>query len=408
MSTSTTAKYPVWLLALFVGMLALGTDEFVISGILPEVADDLGVSLGSAGQLVTAFAFAFALGAPVLAFLTDRLDRKKLLTAGLLVFALANVAVAISDSFVLTLVLRIVAGLAAAVVSPTCMAIAGMAAPEGRNGRYLAVVTAGLTVALFTGVPFGSFLGHAISWRATFGLIALVSAVVLVLCHFLAPAVPGGTTTGLAARLAPVRNPRVLFLVLAMFLSGCGGLMFYNYLGGIFTAQLDASATQITVALLIVGLVGVLAVFFGGTLTDKTGPRRAAATILGGHCLALGGLAVYLSTTASGVTLAIFVLVGVWSVFAWALSPVMQAGIMTASPEQPMLAMSLGISGLYGGSAVGAAVGGYLLDQHGPSMIPVVGTVFLAVAVVSAVLGTRPVTATPPVTEPAPAQKPAV
>lgn len=407
MSAPTTARYPVWLLALFVGMLALGTDEFVISGILPEVAADLGVSLGSAGQLVTAFALAFALGAPVLAFLTDRLDRKKLLTAGLLVFTLANLVVAISDAFALTLGLRVVAGLAAAVVSPTCMAIAGTAAPEGRNGRYLAVVTAGLTVALFTGVPFGSFFGHALSWRATFGLIALVSAVVLVLCHFLTPAVPGGTTTGLAARLSPIRDSRVLFLVGAMFLSGCGGLMFYNYLGGIFTARLNASAANVTAALLIVGLVGVLAVLFGGILTDKTGPRRAATFVLGGHCLALGGLALYLGNTTGSVTLAIFVLVGVWSIFAWALSPVMQAGIMAASPQRAMLAMSLGISGLYGGSAVGAAVGGYLLDQHGPATIPVVGTVFLAVAVVSAVLGTRPVAAAT-VTNPVATQQPTV
>jgi predicted MFS family arabinose efflux permease len=406
-SAPTSARYPVWLLALFVGMLALGTDEFVISGILPEVAADLGVSLGSAGQLVTAFALAFALGAPVLAFLTDRLDRKKLLTAGLLVFTLANLVVAISDAFALTLGLRVVAGLAAAVVSPTCMAIAGTAAPEGRNGRYLAVVTAGLTVALFTGVPFGSFFGHALSWRATFGLIALVSAVVLVLCHFLTPAVPGGTTTGLAARLSPIRDSRVLFLVGAMFLSGCGGLMFYNYLGGIFTARLDASAANVTAALLIVGLVGVLAVLFGGILTDKAGPRRAATFVLGGHCLALGGLALYLGNTTGSVTLAIFVLVGVWSIFAWALSPVMQAGIMAASPQRAMLAMSLGISGLYGGSAVGAAVGGYLLDQHGPATIPVVGTVFLAVAVVSAVLGTRPVAAAT-VTNPVATQQPTV
>ena len=407
MSAPTSARYPVWLLALFVGMLALGTDEFVISGILPEVAADLGVSLGSAGQLITAFALAFALGAPVLAFLTDRLDRKKLLTAGLLVFTLANLVVAISDAFALTLGLRVVAGLAAAVVSPTCMAIAGTAAPEGRNGHYLAVVTAGLTVALFTGVPFGSFFGHALSWRATFGLIALVSAVVLVLCHFLTPAVPGGTTTGLAARLSPIRDSRVLFLVGAMFLSGCGGLMFYNYLGGIFTARLDASAANVTAALLIVGLVGVLAVLFGGILTDKAGPRRAATFVLGGHCLALGGLALYLGNTTGSVTLAIFVLVGVWSIFAWALSPVMQAGIMAASPQRAMLAMSLGISGLYGGSAVGAAVGGYLLDQHGPATIPVVGTVFLAVAVVSAVLGTRPVAAAT-VTNPVATQQPTV
>ena len=165
-SSTSIAGLPVWLLCLFVAMLALGTDEFVISGILPDVAADLDVSPGTGGQLVTAFAIAFALGAPVLAFLVDRFEKKTVLIAALAVFALANLAVAVSEVFVVTLVLRIVAGLAAAAVSPTAMAIAATAAPPGREGRYLAVVTAGLTVALFTGVPFGALLGNLISWRA--------------------------------------------------------------------------------------------------------------------------------------------------------------------------------------------------------------------------------------------------
>lgn len=383
MSHLRVAGYPVWLLCLFVGMLALGTDEFVISGILPDVARDLGVSPGTAGLLVAAFAVTFAVGAPILAFLTDRLNKKAVLTWALAIFAVANLAVAVSDVFVLTLVLRAIAGLAAAAVSPTCMVIAAMAAPEGKSGRYLAVVTAGLTVALFTGVPFGAFLGDALSWRATFVLIAVVGALVAVLSAFLAPSVPGGPATPLGARLAPVRNPRVLALVAAMFLSGAGGLMFYSYLGTIFTEQLDADSSDVTLALLLVGLVGVGAVFFGGYLTDRLSPRPARLVVLGGHCLALGALAAYFGFGA-GFGFALFVLIAVWSVFAWALSPVIQAGIMSVADGQPMLAMSLGISGLYGGSAVGAAIGGYLIDNFGPVAIPLVGTLWLAVAVLCA------------------------
>ncbi|GAA1190443.1 MFS transporter [Prauserella alba] len=388
-STLSVAGYPVWLLCLFVGMLALGTDEFVISGILPDVARDLGVTPGTAGLLVTGFAIAFAAGAPILAFLTDRLDKKAVLTWSLVIFAVANAAVAISDDFVLTLILRVVAGLAAAAVSPTCMVIAGMGAPEGKSGRYLAVVTAGLTVALFTGVPFGAFLGDVLSWRATFALIAAIGVLVAALSAVLAPSVPGGPVTGIAARLAPVRNPRVLGLVAAMFLSGAGGLMFYSYLGTIFTEQLGATAGDVTVALLVVGLVGVVAVFFGGALSDRLSPRPARLIVLGGHCLALGALAAYLASGA-GFGLTLFLFVAVWSVFAWALSPVIQAGIMSVADDQPMLAMSLGISGLYGGSALGAALGGYLVDNYGPAAIPLVGTVWLAIGVACALVRPAP------------------
>lgn len=389
MPTPNVARYPVWLLCLFVGMLALGTDEFVISGILPDVARDLDVSPGTAGLLVTAFALAFALGAPVIAFLTDRVDRKTVLTTALLIFTLANAAVAVSDHFVLTVLLRVVAGLAAAAVSPTCMAIAATAAPAGMGGRYLAVVTGGLTVALFTGVPFGSFLGNAVSWRATFVLIAMVGALVALLSALFAPSVPGSPATRIGARLTPVRDPRVLALVTAMFLSGAGGLMFYSYLGTIFRRQLGTGSGQVTLALLLVGVVGVVAVFLGGWLSDGLGPRPARIVVLGGHCVALGALAVLLGT-GSGNGPLLFVLVAFWSVFAWALSPVMQAGVMSISTDQPMLALSLGISGLYGGSAVGAALGGYLVDNHGPGAIPLVGTGWLAVAVLCAAVRAKP------------------
>lgn len=388
-SSPSIGGLPVWLLCLFVALLALGTDEFVISGILPNVAADLDVSPGTGGQLVTAFAIAFALGAPVLAFLLDRFEKKAVLVCALAVFALANLAVAVSDVFAVTLVLRILAGLAAAAVSPTAMAIAAMAAPPGRDGRYLAVVTAGLTVALFTGVPFGALLGNLISWRATFVLIAVVSALVCILCMFLAPTVPGGSGTSIGERLAPARNPRVLAMVLAMLLSGAGGLMFYSYLGTILSTDLGAGSGTVTGALLVVGIVGVFAVFMGGALTDRFGPRPARIMVLGGHVVTLGALAAYLGLSSGGLVF-LFVLIGLWAVFAWALSPIMQASIMESSAGNPMLALALGISGLYGGSAIGAAIGGYLIDNFGPAAVPLVGTVWLVIAVALATLRTAP------------------
>ncbi len=392
-SSPSIGGLPVWLLCLFVALLALGTDEFVISGILPAVAADLDVSPGTGGQLVTAFAIAFALGAPVLAFLTDRFEKKAVLVSALAVFALANLAVAVSDAFAVTFVLRIVAGLAAAAVSPTAMAIAATAAPPGRDGRYLAVVTAGLTVALFTGVPFGALLGNLISWRATFVLIAVVSALVCILCIFLAPSVPGGSGTSIGERLAPARNPRVLAMVLAMLLSGAGGLMFYSYLGTILSTDLGAGSGTVIGALLVVGIVGVVAVFMGGALTDRFGPRPARVMVLGGHAVTLGALAAYLGLSSGGSLVFLFVLIGLWAVFAWALSPVMLASIMASSAGNPMLALALGISGLYAGSAIGAAIGGYLIDNFGPGAVPLVGTVWLVIAVALATVRTAPAAA---------------
>ena len=127
---------PGWLALLFVATLALGTDEFVISGILPSVATDFGVSAGHAGLLVTAFALAFCLGSPIMAVAADRIDKKTVLIGGLVVFAVANGATAAVTAFWPAILLRVVAGIAAGAVSPTAMAIAGTRAPSGSEGRF--------------------------------------------------------------------------------------------------------------------------------------------------------------------------------------------------------------------------------------------------------------------------------
>lgn len=380
---------PGWLGLLFAVTLTLGTDEFVISGILPEVAAELGVSVGRAGLLVTAFALAFCLGAPVIAVATDRVEKRAVLLGGLLVFAAANGLMAVIDGFLTAVVLRVIAGLAAAAVSPTAMAIAGTHAPAGRQGRYLAVVTAGLTVALFTGVPLGAWIGQAWSWRGAFLLIALVALIVAVLSALVTPRVPGQEPTPLAARLAPLRDGRVLALVLAMFLCGAGGLTFYSFLGAIIEALPGAGGGFVAWVLLFAGVVGVFAVFAGGFLSDAKGPRASRLVIIGGHALALFALGVFL-LLGGGFGALFFLLLGLWSLFAWALSPAMQASIIAVDPQRAMFSAALGISGLYGGAGAGATLGGAFADSFGLASIPLLSSVFVVAAWFAAARKERP------------------
>ena len=380
---------PGWLALLFVATLALGTDEFVISGILPSVAIDFGVSAGHAGLLVTAFALAFCLGSPIMAVAADRIDKKTVLVGGLVVFAVANGATAAVTAFWPAILLRVVAGVATGAVSPTAMAIAGTRAPTGSEGRYLAVATAGLTVALFTGVPVGTWVGQVWSWRGTFILIAVTAMLVAVLSARLTPRVPGNDPTPLSTRLGPARDWQVLSLVLAMLLCGAGGLTFYSFLGTIIEGELGADPSSITWTLLLVGVVGVGAVFGGGFLTDSRGPRVGRLTIIGGHAIALLAIGIHL-TLGGGFGLRLLVLIGVWSLFAWALSPVMQASIIAVDPQRAMLAASLGISGLYGGAGIGAAVGGALIDNLGAASVPLTSSAFLSAACLLAMRKDRP------------------
>src|SRR5699024_3488399 len=174
----------------------------------------------------------------------------------------------------------------------------------------------------------------------------------------------------LGEKLAPLRNPGVLQMVAAIFLCGTGGLMFYTYLGPI-TLHTLGSDTALPILLLIVGLVGVVSALLGGRLTDSPGPRRARLTILGGHALALALVAVLVFAS---VPVWVFGIgVGIWSMFAWALNPPMQASTISAAPDAAMTAVSLNISGLYLGTAVAGAIGGLTLDHLGASTIPVIG-----------------------------------
>lgn len=371
--------FPLWVYVLFIVTLALGTDEFVISGILPDIAHEFGVTNGVAGLLVTAFALAFCVGAPITAFLTDRFEKRRVLTLALLFFTIANAGVAITRSFELAVAMRVLAGLAAAAVSPLCMVIAAGAAPEGYSGRYLALATSGLTVALFTGVPVGAFFADLYSWRATFALIAMLSIVITVLVFFLAPTVRENERIALSERLAPFGSRPVRCLVAAMFLCGAGDLMFYNYLGVIVLEVFGATQKMVVLSLLLVGLTGFFAVFSGGVLIDRVGTRVARLSIVGGSSIALMFLGVHMATTGS-LDITFLVLLGCWSVFSWAFSTAMQASLMQVGGEQAMLAMALGISGLYGGSAAGAAIGGFLIDQVGAVALPFVAAFFVAAA----------------------------
>lgn len=324
-----------------------------------------------------------------MAVAADRIDKKTVLVGGLVVFAVANGATAAVTAFWPAILLRVVAGVAAGAVSPTAMAIAGTRAPSGSEGRYLAVATAGLTVALFTGVPVGTWVGQVWSWRGTFILIAVTAMLVAVLSAWLTPRVPGNDPTPLSTRLGPARDWQVLSLVLAMLLCGAGGLTFYSFLGTIIEGELGADPSSITWTLLLVGVVGVGAVFGGGFLTDSRGPRVGRLIIIGGHAVALLAIGIHLAL-GGGFGLRFLVLIGVWSLFAWALSPAMQASIIAVDPQRAMLAASLGISGLYGGAGIGAAIGGALIDNLGAASVPLTSSAFLLAACLLAMRKDRP------------------
>ena len=166
-----------WILAL--GAFAVGTDKFVVAGVLPTIAADLSVSVAAAGHLVTAFALTFAIGAPLLATLTASWRRRHILIATLLVFSLANLGAATSATFTQLLVARVLAALAGSLFVPTATAVVAELAPAEYRGRAIAVVMTGLTVAILLGVPIGAWIAAAADWRASFAFVGAIGLLAL-------------------------------------------------------------------------------------------------------------------------------------------------------------------------------------------------------------------------------------
>ena len=165
------------LLGLALGTFAIGTGSFVLAGLLGGVAEDLSISVATAGQLITLYAVVYAVGSPVLVTITSRVTRRRLLILSLAVFAVANAAAVAIPSFGPLLASRIVAACAAAVFTPTSAAVAATLAPPEKRGRALAVVTGGLTIAFAFGIPLGTLVGDYFGWRAAFVLVGVLGTV---------------------------------------------------------------------------------------------------------------------------------------------------------------------------------------------------------------------------------------
>lgn len=387
---------PGWLYVLFLALLATATDEFVIAGVLPSVADDLQVSVAAAGQLVTVFAVVYAVGAPTLAVMCERFPRRTVMAAALAVFVLANAAAAVAPGYWWLMAARVVAALGAAVVASAAFATAAAGAPPSEQGRYLAVVTAGMTVALLTGVPVGSWLTGAMGWRAAFWLIAAVGTLALVGLLMTAPIVPGGEPAALRERLQPLRDTGVLRLVAVTFLAASGGLMFYTYLSA-YTAQVASGSSGLLSSLLfLVGVAGLAGALLAGRITDVWGPARSLRLVIGGHALALG-LAAVLVFTEVDSRLALAVVIGSWALCAWGLTPPVQGSILAAAgPPSGMTALALNISGLYLGTGVAGAVGGTVISMAGVRYVPVAATVLMMLSFVLTLPAGAPRRAVPP------------
>jgi predicted MFS family arabinose efflux permease len=371
----------VRLLPLSLALFAVGTDGFVIAGLLPAIAHDLGVDIPAAGQLVTAFALAFAVSAPVLGAVTSGLDRRTTMLIGLAGFSVGNALTALGPTYPVVLGSRVFTALGAGLIGAAAFSTAAAITPPERQGRALATVMGGLSISMALGLPAGTLIGSA-DWRLT---LWAVTAIGLVAAAGVALGVPPVLlpSTSLRARLLPLREPSVLGILAVTLTALAGTHVLYTYIGPALDRATGGSGTALTVVLFAWGLGNVAGNALGGALSDRYAPRRvvlaglvAAALVLAVAPLAGGGF-----VTAIGWAVA-------WGVFVSMPIVPQQHRLVAHAPESTPVLLGLNNSAIYAGVAAGGALGGILQQAMPVTLLGLVGAALSAAgAVLTAATG---------------------
>lgn len=371
---------PLALLALTISAFAIGTTEFVIVGLIPTIAADLKVSLPSAGLLVSLYALGVAIGAPVLTALAGRVPRKKLLLALMALFTLGNLLAWMAPGYVPLTVARVLTGLAHGVFFSIGSTIAASLVPKEKAASAIAIMFTGLTVALVTGVPLGTFIGQTFGWRATFLAVAALGVIAMVSSYFLIPKnISSSKPAPLRTQAAVLKEPRLL-LVYAITALGYGGsFTAFTYLASILQNVTGFKESFIGVVLLVYGVSVAVGNIWGGKLADKIGPVKALQIIFA----LLAVVLLVFTFTAPNKYLAIATILA-WGAVAFGNVPGLQVYVVRQAekftPQAVDVASGLNIASFNVGIAFGAWFGGIIVEGWGLMQTPWIGALFVLVA----------------------------
>ncbi|GAA3399127.1 MFS transporter [Streptomyces roseoviridis] len=346
---------PLALLALAVGAFGIGTTEFVVMGLLPGIAADYGVSIPTAGLLVTGYALGVVVGAPLLTVLGNKVSRKRMLMLLMGLFVIGNLVSALAPSFGTMLAGRVIASLAhGSFFGLGSVVAAGLVAPDKKAGAIATMFT-GLTVANIVGVPLGTFIGQAVGWRTTFAIVAALGVVGLLGIARLVPAVPRPEGARLRGELTAFRNPQVL-LAMAMTVLGFGGVFAaITYIAPMMTDVAGYSEGAVTWLLVLFGVGMFLGNLIGGRFADRALMPLLYAT-LGGLALVL---ALFTVVADDKVLAAIAVLL--IGALGFATVPPLQKRVLDQAHSAPTLASAVNIGAFNLGNALAAWLGGLVI-----------------------------------------------
>lgn len=385
-------RMPVAVYVLGLSVFALGTSEFMLSGLLPPIADDMGVSIPQAGLLISAFAIGMVIGAPLLAVATLRLPRRTTLIALIGIFGLGQVAGALAPTYELLFASRVIAAFACAGFWAVGAAVAIAMVDKDQRARAMAVMIGGLSIANVLGVPAGAFLGEHLGWRSAFWSVAAASAVALVGILALIPRIPLPAERPTLRRELRIYGDRQVWLAIGITALGAGGVFCaFSYLSPLLTdvAGLDSKWVP-----WILGLFGI-----GALVGTTIGGRVADAHLFGVMIWGITASTVFLTVLAllAPVAVAAVALSFLLGVSAFFTAPALNARMFNVAGAAPTLAGATTTAAFNLGNTGGPWLGGTVIDAGlGFSATAWAGAAMTVTAIALAVTALRLDRRTPP------------
>ncbi|OZI75076.1 MFS transporter [Bordetella genomosp. 12] len=369
--SGTQAALP--LLALAVGAFGIGTTEFGPMGLLPVIADGVGVSIPRAGMLVSAYAIGVMVGAPIMTLALARWPRRQALIALMAIFTLGNLLSALAPDYLTLLLARLVTSLNHGAFFGLGSLVAASLVPRHRQASAVAAMFMGLTIANIGGVPAATWLGQTLGWRLSFAATAGLGLVAMLGLRLALPAGQRGSRLNISAEIAVLTRPAVL-AALATTVLGAGAMFtLYTYIAPTLATLTGASPAFITGMLVLIGVGFSVGNIAGGRLADRSldGSLVVFLTLLIVVMLAFP----WLAQTRTGAALALLV----WGIATFAVVPPLQMRVMRAAAEAPGLASSVNVGAFNLGNALGAAAGGAAISAGlGYAAVPIVGALIAA------------------------------
>ncbi|WP_263560662.1 MFS transporter [Paenibacillus polymyxa] len=376
------STWKVYILAIV--SFLVGTSEYIISGILDQIATTMGITVSAAGQLITVFSLAYAIGTPILMAVTAKWDRRNLLLSSLGLFAVANMLSFVLPGFGMFIAARILMALGAGMVVVTALSIAAKIAPVGKQASSIATVTMGFTASLIIGVPLGRMISSAYGWKTVFLGIALAGIIALIVIAMTIPRLKGDQPIPLLQQFALLKKPEVaLGLGITFFWLG-GYSLAYTYISPYLLNVSGVGEDMLSSVLLAFGIASLIGSKIGGYSADKKG---IPFTLLGS--MMLHGISLLLLPFAAHSLMAVFALLILWSFAAWTTGPTQQYNLVTLVPESSGVMLSLNQSTMQLAMAAGAGIGGVVVGQVSLASIPWFGAAGVAIAMVAVYLLSR-------------------